>query len=107
MEKTIKFNGTDLRLKASLFTIIDYRNVFGTELFNDIKKLDNIKDENQSLLIDILFRIIYILNRPFSNKSYEDFLKEIDFNFLTNTDELINLSNAITELLGGSNDNPK
>lgn len=107
MEKTIKFNGTDLRLKASLFTIIDYRNVFGTELFNDIKKLDNIKDENQSLLIDILFRIIYILNRPFSNKSYEDFLKEIDFNFLTNTDELINLSNAIAELLGGSNDNPK
>lgn len=107
MEKTIKFNGTDLRLKSSLFTIIDYRNVFGTELFNDIKKLDNIKDENQSLLIDILFRIIYILNRPFSNKSYEDFLKEIDFNFLTNTDELINLSNAITELLGGSNDNPK
>jgi hypothetical protein len=46
MEKTINLRGEDLKLRSSLFTIISYRNVFGTELFSDIKKLENLnKDE--------------------------------------------------------------
>ena len=40
MERTVKLNGKELRLASSLFTIISYRNVFGTELFDDVEKLD-------------------------------------------------------------------
>jgi len=39
MEKVIRLGDSELKLHSSLFTIIEYRNVFGTELFTDIKKL--------------------------------------------------------------------
>lgn len=111
MEKTIKLNGEDLKLKSSLFTIIEYRNVFGTELFNDIKKMDQAtgKDEDASLVIDTLFKVIYILHRPYTKKSYDEFLMELDFTILQDVKELENISNIIGELLGGpgASDNPK
>ena len=46
MERTVKLNGKELRLASSLFTIISYRNVFGTELFDDVEKLDKAIQEN-------------------------------------------------------------
>ena len=111
MEKTIKLNGEDLKLKSSLFTIIEYRNVFGSELFNDIKKMDQatVKDEDASLVIDTLFKVIYILHRPYTKKNYDEFLMELDFTILQDVKELENISNTIGELLGGpgASDNPK
>lgn len=111
MEKTIKLNGEDLKLKSSLFTIIEYRNVFGSELFNDIKKMDQAtgKDEDASLVIDTLFKVIYILHRPYTKKSYDEFLMDLDFSILQDVKELENISNVIGELLGGqgASDNPK
>ncbi|HOF43208.1 MAG TPA: hypothetical protein PLE44_01260 [Bacilli bacterium] len=108
MEKTIILNGEDLRLKSSLFTIIEYRSIFGTELFKDITKLE--QSEKEGNLSEVLFKIIYVLHRPFTKKSYEEFLQSIDFSLLTNINELENVSNTIAELLGGSKvneDNPK
>lgn len=111
MEKTINLNGEDLRLKSSLFTIIEYRSIFGTELFKDITKLEQSEKEgNLSEVLEVLFKIIYVLHRPFTKKSYEEFLQSIDFSLLTNINELENVSNTIAELLGGSKvneDNPK
>ncbi len=111
MEKTINLNGEDLRLKSSLFTIIEYRSIFGTELFKDIAKLEKSeKDGNISGVLEVLFRIVYILHKPFTKKSYEQFLQSIDFSLLSNASELENISNTISELLGGSSksaDNPK
>ena len=103
MEKTIKLNGEDIKLQSSLFTIIEYRNVFGTELFNDVKSMDQKKDnaEDVSTVVDILFRIIYILHRPYSKKSYDEFLMSLDFSVLSDTSELENLSNTIAIMLGG------
>jgi len=103
MEKVIKLGEKEFRLHSSLFTIIDYRNVFGTELFSDIKKLDkgkNLKDEDFSLVIDTIFRIIYVLHRPFSKTSYNDFLMSLDFSVLSDPDELQILSTTIGEMLG-------
>jgi len=103
MEKTLKLGDKDYRLHSSLFTIIDYRNVFSTELFSDIKKLEksNIKKEDDlSTVIDTIFRIIYVLHRPFSKQSYNDFLMSLDFGILSNQDELQNLTNTIGEMLG-------
>ncbi len=103
MEKTIKLKGEDLKLQSSLFTIIQYRNVFGTELFNDVKKMETKKDsEDVSQVIDTLFKIIYILHRPFTKKSYEEFLMTLDFSVLSDPSELEVLSNTIAEMLGGS-----
>ena len=103
MEKTIKLGEKEYRLHSSLFTIIDYRNVFGSELFSDIKKLEkgkNIKEEDFSLVIDTIFRIIYVLHRPFSKTSYNDFLMSLDFSLLSDTDELAVLSATIGDMLG-------
>lgn len=106
MEKTIKLKGEDLKLQSSLFTIIQYRNVFGTELFNDVKKMETKKDtEDVSQVIDTLFKIIYILHRPFTKKSYEEFLMTLDFSVLSDPKELEALSNTIAEMLGGSTGN--
>ena len=104
MEKTINLRGEDLKLRSSLFTIISYRSVFGTELFSDIKKLENLnKDETDAaLVIDILFRIIYILHKPFTKKSYDEFLMDLDFSVLSDVKELENISNTITLMLGGN-----
>lgn len=109
MERTIILNGEPLRLKSSLFTIIEYRNVFGTELFSDIKKMDITSDEDAGKVIDVLFKIVYILNRPYTKKSYDDFLTNLDFNILSNPDEIENLSVTIAEMLGGGikKDSPK
>ncbi|MBM7453798.1 hypothetical protein JN09_001131 [Acholeplasma morum] len=104
MEKTINLRGEDLKLRSSLFTIISYRSVFGTELFSDIKKLENLnKDETDAaLVIDILFRIIYILHKPYTKKSYDEFLMDLDFSVLSDVKELENISNTITLMLGGN-----
>ena len=111
MEKTINIAGEDIRLKSSLFTIISYRNVFGTELFSDIKKLEktNQEEADAAVVIDVLFRIIYILHKPFTKKSYDEFLMDLDFSVLSDVKELENISNSITELLGGKegNQDPK
>ena len=104
MEKTINLRGEDLKLRSSLFTIISYRSVFGTELFSDIKKLENLnKDETDAaLVIDILFRIIYILHKPYTKKSYDEFLMDLDFSVLSDVKVLENISNTITLMLGGN-----
>ncbi len=112
MEKTIKFNGEDLRLKSSLFTIIEYRSIFGTELFKDITKLDQSEtEENISEVLEVLFKIIFVLHKPFTNKSFDEFLQSIDFDILSDVKELENLSLTIAELLGGnkinSDESPK
>ena len=103
MEKILKLGEKEYKLHSSLFTIIDYRNVFGSELFSDIKKLEksnNIKEEDFSAVIDTIFRIIYVLHRPFSKISYNDFLMLLDFSILSNPEELQLLSTTIAEMLG-------
>jgi len=103
MEKMLKLGDKEYRLHSSLYTIIDYRNVFSTELFSDISKLEKSKSQKEddlSTVIDTIFRIIYVLQRPFSKQSYNDFLMSLDFSILSNQDELQNLTNTIGEMLG-------
>lgn len=104
MEKTITLGGKEYRLRSSLFTIISYRNIFGSELFNDIKKIDRIskgeKEEDITLCIDTIFRLTYVLNKPFTDKSYDEFLGEFDFSIISNLSELENLAKVIGELIG-------
>ena len=79
-------------------------------MFSDIKKMDITSDEDAGKVIDVLlFKIVYILNRPYTKQSYDDFLTNLDFNILSNPDEIENLSVTIAEMLGGGikKDSPK
>lgn len=103
MERTATLNGKEIRLSSSLFTIISYRQLFGTELFEDVNRLDEKFKKNPNdvgAFIDVLFRIIYVLHKPYTKHSYDEFLQELDFSVLSNTDELTSISNVIGELLG-------
>lgn len=94
----------DYKLKSSLFTIISYKSTFGTELFSDISVLDQLSQHNNlsalSTVIDVIFRITYILHKPFTKSSYDEFLQGFDFAVLSNTVELETIANTIAELLG-------
>jgi len=105
MESSIELGGKEYKLQSSLFTIIEYKKVFGTELFSDVKNLDTNKsnEDNVSEILDTIFRITYILNRPFTNSSYNDFLKTVDFKVLNEPKALERLSDAIGQLLGKIN----
>ncbi|MCL2521254.1 MAG: hypothetical protein FWE36_00165 [Erysipelotrichales bacterium] len=104
MEKTINISGNDYRLKSSLFTIISYKNTFGSELFSDIAVLDKKNDasEDTSQVIDTIFKIFYVLHKPFSSKSYDEFLNEFGFDILSNEDQLTKLAETIAELFNNT-----
>lgn len=104
MEKTIKIQEKELKLKSSLFTIIAYKNTFGTELFSDISVLDKLSNKNDlsvlSTVIDVIFKMTYILHKPYTKKTYDEFLNEFDFSIFAEVSDLENLANSIAEMLG-------
>jgi hypothetical protein len=103
MEKVIKLGQRELRLHSSLYSIIEYRNVFGTELFNDLLKIEEKSKAHQgefSLLINTIFKVIYVLHRPFSKLSYEEFMMSMEFDLLSEPDDLQLLSQTIADMLG-------
>lgn len=104
MEKTIKIQEEELKLKSSLFTIISYKNTFGSELFSDISILDKLSNKEDlsvlSTVIDVIFKITYILHKPYTKKTYDEFLNGFDFSILSDVKELEELANTIAELLG-------
>jgi len=108
MEKTLVIHGKEYRLKSSLFSIISYKNTFGSELFSDISVLDTLsrKEELSSLssVIDVIFKITYILHKPYTNLSYDDFLGGFDFAILSDVQELEAIARTIAELLGSVKD---
>ena len=80
MEKSINLGGVEYKLRSSLFTIISYRSTFGTELFSDVKVLDKLKDKNEdeiSRIIDTIFRITYVLHKPYTIISDVKALEEL------------------------------
>ena len=105
MEKTIKIGEQDLKLRSSLLTIITYKNTFGTDLFGDVQKLDTSKKggtQNLTNVIQTLFQIIYALHKPYTQKSFNEFLNDFDFGIITDPEALVNVSTVIGELLAST-----
>ena len=105
MEKTIKIGEQDLKLRSSLLTIITYKNTFGTDLFGDVQKLDTSKKggtQNLTNVIQTLFQIIYALHKPYTQKSFNEFLNDFDFGIITDPEALENVSTVIGELLANT-----
>ena len=104
MERKITIGNKEVRLKSSLFTMIAYKNQFGTDLFQDVSKMDIKEEENADVsgVIQTLFQIIYILNKPFNDVSFDEFLNQFDFEVLTDTNSLTKAMQVIGELLGSA-----
>ncbi len=104
MERKVFIGKKEMRLRSSLFTIIAYKNEFGTDLFQDVAKMeiknDNAKTADISNVVQILFQIIYILNKPFTQMAFEDFLNDFDFDVLTDSETLTSAMKVVGELLG-------
>ena len=109
MEKSVKIGEKEYRLRSSLFTIIDYKNTFGTDLFDDVTKLsvDNKNAKDLTKVIEVLFQIIYILNKPFNKISYEEFLNGFDFGIINDKDTLETITGIIGEFLTQSKSKAK
>lgn len=105
MEKTIKLGENELKLRSSLLTIITYKNTFGSDLFNDVQKMNVSKKTgtgNMTGVIQTLFQIIYALHKPFTKKSFEEFLNDFDFSVVTDPKTLENISDVIGTLLANT-----
>lgn len=104
MERVVKIADKELQLRSSLFTIIAYKSNFGTDLFDDISKLSVQEGDNGisniSTVIRVLFQIIYILHKPYTKDTFEDFINGFDFSILSDTKALEEITNIIGEVLG-------
>lgn len=92
METIIKIAGRDLPVHVSLKSLIDYKATFGTDLFSDIDKIQNV-DNNSiaslSSVINVSFQIIYILHKPYAKeKNFAEFLDSFEFSVFQNADSL-------------------
>lgn len=102
MEKTIKIGEQELTLRSSLLTIITYKNTFGSDLFNDVSKLNVSRKNgvsNPTHVIQTLFQIIYALHKPFTKKNFEEFLNDFDFSVVSDEETITSISEVIAELL--------
>lgn len=106
MERKVFIGKKEMRLRSSLFTIIAYKSEFGTDLFQDVSKMEVKKDKAKtadiSNVVQILFQIIYILNKPFSQRPFEDFLNDFDFDVLTDSDSFTSAMKVVGEMLGST-----
>ncbi len=105
MERKIIIGKTELQAKSSLFTIIAYKNQFGTDLFNDVQKLSIEKESiDISNIVKTLFQIIYILNKPYNNSiSFDDFLNQFDMDVIADVDSITEIMKTISDMLGSVN----
>ena len=109
MERTIKIGESELKLRSSVLTIITYKNTFGSDLFNDVQKMNVGKKDgisNMTGVIQTLFQIIYALHKPFTKKSFEEFLNDFDFSVITEQETLEYISNVIGDLLANTKKGP-
>ena len=109
MEKTIKIGESELKLRSSVLTIITYKNTFSSDLFNDVQKMNTNKkagNSNMTGVIQTLFQIIYALHKPFTKKSFEEFLNDFDFSIISDTETLETIASIIGELLASNKKGP-
>lgn len=102
MEKTVVIQGKEYKLKSTLGTVLKYREIFGTELFSDVKVIDSLKgkaEDEISRIIDVIFRITYVLHRPYTDKTYDQFIDDLDFSIIGDEKALDELARAIGELI--------
>lgn len=100
MEKVIRIGNQELKISSSLRTIIEYKRIFGKDLFSDIEKLNTDSKDLGAMsdVISVLFQLIYVLHKPFTNKSFEEFLDGFDFSVINDEDAMKEVTEAFSGL---------
>lgn len=100
----MKLGNRSFILHSSVYSIIKYRSVFGTELFSDVKKLEfinsNKAEDNISEVLDLILKITYVLYKNNKFDCYEDFISSLELDILGDTKGLEELSTTIAKMLG-------
>lgn len=127
MTKQIKLGNQTYILSGSVFTIINYQKLFGSDIYKDLMSFinfDNVKinvngkvdtskikieDVDITKLMIILTQILYVLAQPNFNEemSYDRFVQLIPADFLFNENSLEEIMESIVILIPKKNQNQK
>ena len=101
-EATGKTNRAQIEQYASIVWADAFMDGLRGDALKDavLDKLKNKNEEEISRINDTIFRITYILHKPFTNKSYDEFLNELDFSIIGDVRALEELAGVIGKLLG-------
>ena len=111
MDSIIKIGGRELPVHASLKTLIDYKSTFGTDLFEDLDKIQNIKSDSIGSLSGVIntsFQIIYILHKPYAKeKPFVEFMDTFEFGVFQSTEAMNELTGVFVLLFPGTKEQSK
>lgn len=111
MDSIIKIGGRELPVHASLKTLIDYKSTFGTDLFEDLDKIQNIKSDSIGSLSGVIntsFQIIYILHKPYAKeKTFSEFMDTFEFGVFQSTESMNELTGVFGLLFPGTKEQSK
>ena len=111
MDSIIKIGGRELPVHASLKTLIDYKSTFGTDLFEDLDKIQNIKSDSIGSLSGVIntsFQIIYILHKPYAKeKTFVEFMDTFEFGVFQSTEAMNELTGVFGLLFPGTKEQSK
>ena len=111
MESLIKIAGKELPVHVSIRTIIDYKSTFGTDIFEDLEKIQNVNVNSigsLSSIINTSFQILYILHKPYAKvKSFSDFLDEFEFSVFQDNTSLSELTGVFSLLFPSQKEESK
>ena len=111
MDSIIKIGGRELPVHASLKTLIDYKSTFGTDLFEDLDKIQNIKSDSIGSLSGVIntsFQIIYISHKPYAKeKTFVEFMDTFEFGVFQSTEAMNELTGVFGLLFPGTKEQSK
>lgn len=111
MDSIIKIGDRELPVHASLKTLIDYKSTFGTDLFEDLDKIQNIKSDSIGSLSGVIntsFQIIYILHKPYAKeKTFVEFMDTFEFGVFQSTEAMNELTGVFGLLFPGTKEQNK
>lgn len=111
MDSIIKIGDRELPVHASLKTLIDYKSTFGTDLFEDLDKIQNIKSDSIGSLSGVIntsFQIIYILHKPYAKeKTFVEFMDTFEFGVFQSTEAMNELTGVFGLLFPGTKEQSK
>lgn len=111
MDSIIKIGGRELPVHTSLKTLIDYKSTFGTDLFEDLDKIQNIKSDSIGSLSGVIntsFQIIYILHKPYAKeKTFVEFMDTFEFGVFQSNEAMNELTGVFGLLFPGTKEQSK
>ena len=97
MEKIVKIDSKEIKIKSSAYTMFAYQNEFDRDMLEDVSKLQNVAKEMKKIdkdsedytlkllellkpVLKIILQLLFVMAKEADNKiiNYKDFLSGID-----------------------------